>query len=267
MKFPSIKILALLLLLPISYGLLGQNIIPKPKGKQKLVYDEAQFLSKNEAQELNQILENFALETSNQILFLSVSDLNDLQPYEYGQRVISEWGIGQEGLNNGVVILVKPKTGNSKGELFIATGYGLEGAIPDGTGKIIIENEMLPEFRNGNNYQGVINGVTTLMGLAKGEIDSGEYQKRASKDDNPFVAIAVFLVILFVIFIGTISRARKYSSTNNVAFWTAFWLLSNSGRSHGGGWGGFSGGSGSSGGGFGGFGGGMGGGGGAGGSW
>ncbi len=266
MKFPLIKTIALIgLLLTFSFGSNAQDILPRPAEKD-LVFDYAHFLSNEEAKELNGILENFALETSNQILFLSVDDLNDLQPYEYGQRVISEWGVGQKELNNGIVILVKPKTSDSRGEVFIATGYGLEGAIPDATGILVVENEMIPEFKNGNNYQGILNGVNTLMGLAKGEIDSGEYQKRSGENKETWLPIFVFLLIMFFIFVGTFARARRYASTNNIAFWTAFWLLSNSGKSHGGGWGGFSGGGGSSGG-FGGFGGGMGGGGGAGGSW
>ena len=60
------------------------------------------------------------------------------------------WGIGQEGLNNGMLILVKPKTASAQGYVAIQQGYGLEGAIPDITCAEIIDYEILPAFREGD---------------------------------------------------------------------------------------------------------------------
>ena len=249
----------------------SQDIVPRPDGRQQLVYDYADFLQKPQAEELNRLLEEFALETSNQILVLTVKSLNGLEPYYYAEEVLSTWGIGQKDLNNGVVMLIKPKTPDSRGQVFISVAYGLEGAIPDATAALIVNNEIIPEFKNGNNFQGVYNGVWVLMELARGEINAGEYQKRSSgKKESSFLPFLFFIVIFIIIFGSKVGRARKYASTNNMAFWAAFWLLANSNRSHGGSWNSFHGGSGGfggGGGGFGGFGGGFGGGGGAGGSW
>ena len=103
----------LLIILPVilfAGSIIGQDVIPRPEGKQQLVYDYAGFLDKSQDQELNQMLEEFALETSNQILFLTVKTLNGLEPYAYAEQVLSTWGIGQKDLNNGIVFLVKPKT-------------------------------------------------------------------------------------------------------------------------------------------------------------
>lgn len=255
-------------------SLFGQDVIPRPEGKQKLVYDYAGFFNQQEANELNNLLENFALETSNQILVLTVKTLNDLEPYAYAEQVLSTWGIGQKDMNNGIVVLIKPKTSDSRGQVFISTGYGLEGAIPDATGELIVQNEMIPRFKHGDNYLGVLNGVSVLMELAKGEINAGEYQKRSGGGGGNKSGLLpiLFMIIIFIFVFGSkASQARKYANTNNMAFWAAFWLLANQNKSHGGSWGGFTGGGGGfgggGGGGFGGFGGGMGGGGGAGGSW
>jgi uncharacterized protein len=268
MKYPFLKYSTILFLfITFSSLTFGQDIPARPKTND-LVFDFANFLGKNEAQQLNQTLENFALETSNQIVFVSVNSLNGLEPYEFAEGILSKWGIGQKGLDNGIVILVKPRTSKSKGQVFISTGYGLEGAIPDATAKLIVENEIIPQFKASQNYIGINNAVITLMALAKGEINSGEYQKKASQGGNRTTPILVFLFIMLILFFSKIGQAKKYGSRNNMGMWAAFWLLSSSGRSHGGSWGGFSGGSGfGGGGGFGGFGGGMGGGGGAGGSW
>ena len=273
MRYLLGKFLFLIILPGILFTgiVIGQDVIPRPEGKQQLVYDFAGFLNKSQDQELNRILEEFALETSNQILFISVKALNGLEPYAYAEQILSTWGIGQKDLNNGIVLLVKPKTPDSRGQVFISVAYGLEGAIPDATAAMIVNNEILPEFKNGNNFQGVYNGVWVLMELAKGEINAGEYRKRSSgKKKSSFLPFLFFVLIFIIIFGSKVGQARKYASTNNMAFWAAFWLLANSNRSHGGSWNSFHGGGGGfggGGGGFGGFGGGFGGGGGAGGSW
>jgi len=265
----------LVLILPwalFANSLTAQEIVPKPDGKQRLVYDYAEFFKGPEANELNKLLEDFALETSNQILVLTVETLNGYEPYAYAEQVLSTWGIGQKDLNNGVVVLIKPKTTDSRGQVFISVAYGLEGAIPDATSKLIVENEIIPEFKNGDNFLGVLKGVTVLMELAKGEINAGEYQKRSGgSSESSFLPFLFMLMIFIFIFGSKASQARKYANTNNMAFWAAFMLLANSNRSHGGSWNSFHGGGssgfGGGGGGFGGFGGGIGGGGGAGGSW
>jgi uncharacterized protein len=168
------------------------------------------------------------------------------------------------------VIMVKPKTASEKGEAFIAPGYGLEGVIPDAIAKRIVENEMIPRFQENDYYGGIDAGVKIIMGLTKGEFTADQYSKRAKKPKG--LEVIPFIVFFFVIFwIVRARKARAYSIGKNIPFWTAFWLLSSTGRGHSGNWSNFSSGSGGfgggGGGGFGGFGGGSFGGGGAGGSW
>jgi uncharacterized protein len=166
--------------------------------------------------------------------------------------------------------LVKPKTADSNGEIFIAPGYGLEGVIPDITCGEIVDSEILPAFRNGDYFGGLSNAVNTLMSLARGEFSAAEYGKKTRKSggDTP-IGLIIFIVIIVIAMISGKSGGSnsKNISTKGLPFWMLLGMM-NSGRGSGGSWGGFSGGgSGGGGGGFGGFGGGSFGGGGAGGSW
>ncbi len=191
---------------------------------------------------------------------------------DYAQRLAEKWGIGQKGLNNGILILVKPKQSDSNGQVFIAQGYGLEGVIPDITCAEIVDQDILPSFREGDYYGGLSNAVTTLMALARGEFSAQDYGQRAHKKSGKNIPFGLVVFIVFII-IMVISRGSGGSNSRNISSkGLPLWLLlsmMNSGRgSHSGSWGGFSGGSGGGGGGgFGGFGGGSFGGGGAGGSW
>jgi len=71
------------------------------------------------------------IQTSTQIAVVIVKDLKGYSKADYAQRLGDKWGIGKKTLNNGVLILVKPRTSASQGEVEIVTGYGLGGAIPD----------------------------------------------------------------------------------------------------------------------------------------
>jgi uncharacterized protein len=248
----------------------SQNIPERPT-PPRLVNDFARMLKAEEAGMLEQKLVAFNDSTSTQITIVIVPSLEGYDKADYAQRLAEKWGIGQKGLNNGVLILVKPKTADSNGQVQIVTGYGLEGAIPDITCGEVVDREILPAFRNGDYYDGLNKATNTLMSLARGEFSAAEYGQRGKKSAGKHVPIGLILFIVFII-ISMISRGsggsnNKHISTGGLPFWMLLGMM-NSGRGSSGSWGGFSGGgSGGGGGGFGGFGGGSFGGGGAGGSW
>ena len=248
----------------------AQDIPPKPD-PPRLVNDFAGVLKAEEIQSLEQKLVAFNDSTSTQILVVIVKSLNGYDKNEFARLIGERWGVGQKGKNNGAVVVVKPKYANEKGETCIQTGYGLEGAIPDALAKRIVDNEMIPNFKNGNYYAGIESATSTMISLAKGEYTAEQYTKRTNKKSSPYGMLIPLIIIGVVYMLIRGSRAQGMSVGKSLPFWTAFWLLGSMGRGHSGSWNDFSSGGGGfgggSGGGFGGFGGGSFGGGGAGGSW
>ncbi len=240
---------------------------PKRPYPPRLVNDFTNFLQDHEKNRLEQKLVRFNNETSTQIAIVILKDLKGYDKADYAFGLAEKWGIGQAGKNNGILILIKPKTPESKGEVFIATGYGLEGAVPDAIAKRIVENEILPKFRNSDYFSGLDEATNILMELTKGEYTADEYLKRTNYQ-NPGIFVWILFIIIFVIFslVGRARRARQYSLGHNIPFWMALMMMGGSRGSHRGSYGNFSSGGGSFGG-FSGFGGGSFGGGGAGGSW
>lgn len=253
----------------LSTGLAAQDCFPV-KDDNRLVYDEVGVLSDTEAQQLNNKLVNFAKSSSNQIVVAIVPDLCGMDKGQYATELGHQWGVGQNDLDNGIVILVKPTGGKGERQTYIAVGYGLEGAIPDITAFQIVENELLPNFSKGDFYNGLNQASNVIMELASGEYNAQVYAENvnAKKKKGATRGALVILAMMLFMFLFFSFRVREYAKVNNLGFWAAFWLLSNTGRSHRGSYGEFSGrGGGFGGGGFGGFGGGGFGGGGAGGSW
>jgi uncharacterized protein len=260
----------LTLLFVITLTMQGQEIPARPD-PPRLVNDFAGVLSSDEVQNLERKLVMFNDSTSTQIVVVVVKSLNGYDKNEFARLIGENWGVGQKGKNNGAVMLIKPKYPNEKGEACIQTGYGLEGAIPDALAKRIYENEMLPNFKNGNYYAGIESATSTMISLAKGEYTADQYTKREKKKSSPYGLLIPLIIIGVVFMLIRSSKAQGMSVGKSIPFWTAFMLLGSMGRGHSGSWNDFSGGGGGfgggGGGGFGGFGGGSFGGGGAGGSW
>lgn len=239
-----------------------------------LVNDLASLLSGSERSTLENRLVEFSNSTSNQIV---IAILNSLEGYDKAQMAYTigeTWGVGSSKFNNGIVILIKPKRGAERGEAFIATGYGLEGALPDAVCKRIVENEMIPLFRQERYYDGIMAALDVIIPIAAGEYSYTQYTKGADESYIPAFVVLFFVVIFVIAMI-----ARKGGGTTNLGggnrrgpsaldLLILGSILSSGGRGRSGGFGGggFGGGS-FGGGGFGGFGGGGFGGGGAGGSW
>lgn len=259
----------LLLIILSSVSAIAQDIPEKPY-PPRLVNDFAGMLKSGEVNALERKLIAFSDSTSTQIAIVIVDDLKGYDKADYAQRLGEKWGIGQKGFDNGLLILIKTKTESSSGQVFIAQGYGLEGAIPDLKCSQIVDNEILPAFMAGNYYEGLDNATSTLMFLANEEYGA-KYGKQKKNDFSavaPFIIIIVFLIIIMFIR-SSGGENQRHISHKGLPLWLLLSMMNSGGNSHRGSWGGFSGGGGfgGGGGGFGGFGGGSFGGGGAGGSW
>ncbi|HEY8896659.1 MAG TPA: TPM domain-containing protein [Niastella sp.] len=267
----KLKVLLASCLLFVSFLTVAQNIPARPN-PPKLVNDLANVLSPQEEQQLEQELVAYDDSTSNQVAIVLVNTLNDYPIEEYATKLFREWGVGNKKNSNGVVILAAIEDRKIR----IEVGYGLEGAIPDIIANHIIDNDIKPNFRSGDYYEGLSKAAHSIIKAAAGEYKApANYgKKKGGGSALPFGLLA-FIIIMIVIFGGRNNRGGGGGfMSRRGSGWLGPFILGNMlGRGSSGGWGGGSswggggGWSGGGGGGFGGFGGGSSGGGGASGSW
>lgn len=250
-------------LLVLPFFAVAKEVPPAPN-PPKLVNDFAGILSSNEVAALEQKLVAYDDSTSTQIAIVIEESIDGDDVFDYSYRLATAWGIGRQGKNNGILIYVAI----ADRKLWIQTGYGTEGFLPDAMAKRIIERIIAPNFRSQNYYQGLDQATSAIIQLGNGEYVNDDPQ--SGSGNLPFPVILIFLVLFIVIMIiiskggggngggGGYYRRGRYDSGGG-------WVFFPGGGGGGGGWSG--GGGGFGGGGFGGFGGGGFGGGGAGGSW
>lgn len=249
-------------------GSWAQSIPAKPE-PPRLVNDFATLFTPEQTATLEQALVEFERQTSNQIVVVTVASLDGAAPSEFALKVLRDWGVGQKGKDNGVVMLLKPRN-ETKGEINIQVGYGLEGALPDSKMGRIIDREMIPALAKGDYYTALAQGVQAIMATTK-----GEYTSDGAQDEEPWMMMfAPFIALVLIIIISSIFNRNKPkggddgnnggSGGGRNGIPPIFWGLGGFGAGGRGSSGGGFGGGGFGGGGFGGFGGGSGGGGGAG---
>lgn len=192
---------------------LARDPVPPAPVPPRLVNDYAGILQQ-EALGLERLLRAFNDSTSNQITIVTLDDLGGYPASQMAYEIGERWGVGNAKYNNGVVILIKPRNDYGAGEVFIAPGYGLEAALPDAVCKRIVDDEMIPFFRQGEYAEGVLAGLQVIMPLASGEISVKEYMPQES------VAIAIALIfaiitVVLIVFAVLVVAAKNRNNKNN----------------------------------------------------
>jgi len=262
--FRIVKFLLIASLLLLHQLGFGQFTIPPKPDFQTSVYDYAKLLNANEKTALEDKLIKYSDSTTTQIVVVIVDNINGEDIGILTPKWGHEWGIGQAKQDNGVFILLAKE----ERKIWISPGYGVEDKLVAGITGEIVRNIIIPEFKAGSYYNGLDKGADAIFQVLKGKYKG---TRVAEKSEDSIFPILLFIIIFVVIMIIA-SKNKGGGSSGNSSRGPSLLdiiILSNMGRSSGGGSFGGGGFGGSSGGG--GFGGGFGGGGfsggGAGGSW
>jgi len=233
------------------------GVPPKP---DHYFNDYASLVSPGTARQLDQQLENFERETSNQILVVIYKSLPGGAAVEdFAQGAFRAWKVGQKGKNNGAILFIFVNDRKA----WIQTGYGLEGSLPDAICRRIVGDELAPRFQTGDFNGGLTAAVNAMIAATKGEYKGtgktvGETRKQNAVTANGVIETIFVLIVFGLIgftFLRNLRRGTLYSS-GGAARPGGIWFIGGGGGGDGGGFsdrggggGGFSGGGGDSGGG------------------
>lgn len=132
---------------------------------QHRVTDLTSTLSQSQATTLEAELAAFEARKGSQLAVLIVPTTKPETIEQYGIRVADAWKLGRKGVDDGAILLVA----KDDRSLRIEVGYGLEGVIPDAVANRIIDEIIVPFFKQGDYYGGIQAGVSRLIRLVDGE--------------------------------------------------------------------------------------------------
>ena len=183
-------------------GALAAEVIPPAP---KAYFNDAAGVTRPEtARQLNQELEQFERDTSNQLVVVVYPKMQtDSSIEDYTVRIAQAWHVGQKKRDNGAVLFVFIQDR----KMFIQVGYGLEGVLTDYLCSQIINNELKPRFRAGDFNGGLTAAVHAMIAATKGEYKGtgktvAEQRQRSGRSSggSGFGVVLSFFIVLFAIF-------------------------------------------------------------------
>ncbi len=185
----------LLCLLP----LLGQAEVPVPLLKAR-VTDLTGTLTTEQQVAIESRLAGFEQKKGSQIALLIVPTTQPEDIAQYSIRVVDQWKLGRKGVDDGVLLLVA----KNDRQLRIEVGYGLEGALNDATAKRIIDEFIVPRFKQGDFFDGVNAGLDHIIGVIEGE----PLPAPVPKSGTGIERLEQYFVVLFFVAIAAGSLLR-----------------------------------------------------------
>jgi len=214
------------------------------------IVDEANLLSPPARDRITAWLEQFERDTKRQVVVATVKSLQGYPIEDYGYQLGRAWGIGEKDKNTGAILLVAP----NERKVRIEVGYGLEGELTDAISKTIIEQDILPSFRQNNYEQGIVAGTAAILtALGWNGAAAAVPTHPAAQNGSLAIFPILFFIVMFGLFIFRMMRPYRRYPGSGVGMFALGMMAGGMGRSGGFGGGldggGFSGGGGSFGGG------------------
>ena len=202
-KLLKTRYFALAFVILMAAMTVNADVPPQPKNANELVYDCAHVIDSASLAIISDSLKNLYMYNKTQVVVLTVESLDGMDKFDYCQEVFEKWGIGDKKLNNGVLILVKPKQEGSKGQVRIHTGYGAEGILPDLLCNKLVEDSMIPAFKEENYGLAIKRAVDAIVPAMKGEYPQDIAAFLNDREENSRIAVIVY-VIFYILICGLI---------------------------------------------------------------
>jgi uncharacterized protein len=195
--------------------------LPSKPTSFKGISDFAVLLTETEFAKLNGIFASLNYSNNFEIVCLIVPDLNSYKIEEYGQKIFKKWEIGGTKNDNGILILIKTKTSNVKGEIYITVSNNLREYFPDMILQNIINNEFIKNLKNNDYFKAIFDGTIIINEIAKDKstFEAKTIIKKSNIDreesSTTIIIIGIIsLIIILVIFVAGFQN--RFGSMTNV---------------------------------------------------
>ena len=176
---------------------------PSPSG---YVNDFASIMDPAQKTALETELKNLKEKTGIEFTVVTVESLSGTTVEDYATRLFENWKIGQKDKDNGLLFLIAPNERKVRFEV----GYGLEGTLNDARTGRILDDFVLPEFKQGQMAQGIVSGVEAVIKVLQGE-PLPEPSADRSSSDSPDWFYLIFLPLILLQYFGAfLARSKSF---------------------------------------------------------
>lgn len=191
----------ILLALPLSAA-----AYVSPGAPAGFVNDFAGVLSREEKASLNELLSGYQEQTGNEITVVTVNSVGDETIETYAAQLFQEWGIGEQGKDNGALFVIAV----AERVMRIETGYGLEGDLTDVEASQLVDVVIPPYFASGDFDGGVRAGVIGILQAVGADIDAAGGTARQSAGGSFLAEYFWLLIFAFIWLASVFARSRSW---------------------------------------------------------
>lgn len=194
MKRAGLIILFFLGLLVVKAQSYTVETLSNPKEEKTYVINPDHILSSEASNAIHAKINAFVAEKGSTIAVVAVNSIGDDVPEEFATKLYDKWGIGVGKTGGGALLLMV----KDQRRVVIRTGYGAEGSLTDFKSQEIVNEEILPRFRQGNFDSGITAGVDNIIAAVKGDTQAKAPAKAVDwKSLIPYsIAVYLFLALL-----------------------------------------------------------------------
>ena len=212
-KFVGINLLIslLILLFPLK------SMASLPAIPSDFYYDELGMLDYNTKENITKTNKELVSKTGSQVMVATVKNTNGLPARDLGPQIFNKWKIGDKDKKNGVLILISEDDLSGKREVFITTGYGIEGRLNDGKVGRIIDNFMLEDLKDGNYSKAINEGFNAIVAEVADEYNvklDGNYDYYLNENAGSGYEISFgtlfMMLVVFIVISNMLNRSRFY---------------------------------------------------------
>ncbi|MDB5984290.1 MAG: rane protein [Pseudomonas sp.] len=189
------------LLLACATVVLAALVFPPLTGR---VVDTAQLIDAQTRAQLTQMLDAHEQTTGEQLVVVTLPNLQGTSIEDYGYQLGRAWGIGQKDKNNGALLIVA----RDDRKVRIEVGYGLEERLTDAQSSVIINQIIAPAFKAGNFSGGISQGTQAMLQVLGGDplAEPEPAADNAGDSDSGDIIQTVLFFVLFLIIVFLSTR-------------------------------------------------------------
>ena len=212
-KFVGINLLIslLILLFPLK------SMASLPAIPSDFYYDELGMLDYSTKENITKTNKELVSKTGSQVMVATIKNTNGLPASDLGPQIFNKWKIGDQVKKNGVLILIIEDDLSGKREVFITTGYGIEGRLNDGKVGRIIDNYMIEDLKDGNYPKAINEGFNAIVAEVADEYNvklDGNYDyyldENAGLEDGISIGTLFMMLVVFIVISNMLNRSRFY---------------------------------------------------------
>ncbi len=212
------KINLIFMIIFLFFPLFSFADISIPNSPSNFYLDELGMIDEDAKENITETNRELEQKTGSQVVVVTMKNPDGLPASDLATKIFNSWTIGDQDKKNGVLMLITQDDFTNKREVFISTGYGIEGRLNDGKVGRIIDNFMMSNLKSGSYSAAINEGFNAIVGEIADEYGvelTGDYDYYLDADSESYsgglsLGTIIFMFFIFIVISNMFTRYSFY---------------------------------------------------------